>query len=94
MKILRLAIIASFVALAAYVLAPLAAQIPGPANGTGPAGPKALIHRAEAAKETELLEKSFKVALLVGIGDYDPTLTGIPELNFPVSDIRTVATTL
>jgi hypothetical protein len=94
MKIHKIVIVPFLIALAAYLLAPLAAQIPGPTNGTGPAGPKALIHRAEAAKETEILEKNFKVALLVGIGDYDPTLTGIPELNFPVSDIRAVATTL
>jgi hypothetical protein len=94
MKSFKVAIISLLVALAGCILGPLAAQIPGPANGTGPAGPKALIHRAEAAKETEILEKNFKVALLVGIGDYDPSITGIPELNFPVADIRTVATTL
>ena len=94
MKTLKVAIIPLLVVLAAYLLAPLAAQIPGPTNGTGPAGPKALIHRAEAAKETEILEKSFKVALLVGIGDYDSSVTGIPELNYPVSDIRVVAKTL
>lgn len=48
----------------------------------------------EVAKDNEILEKSFKVALLVGIGDYDQSLTGIPELKYPVADIRAVASIL
>ena len=44
--------------------------------------------------DSEILEKHFKVALLVGIGDYDRSLTGISELRYPVADIRAVAAEL
>ena len=43
---------------------------------------------------TAVLEKQTNVALLVGIGDYDTSLTGLSQLKYPVADMMAVANAL
>jgi len=79
--------LSSIAVIAACGLVPLAAQ--NAANA-----PQASREKRLSRDEAEILEKNFKVALLVGIGDYDRELTGLSELRYPVGDIRAVAAEL
>jgi len=46
--------------------------------------------REDAVKDFDSLKKHTNIALLVGIGDYDRNLTGLPSLKYPVSDIAAI----
>ena len=83
-----------------FVGAPLSAQqSPRPAQGkstaapgatkTGQSTPKRLT-REDAIKNAATLQKHTNIALLVGIGDYDRALTGLPPLKYPVPDIAAI----
>ena len=61
-----------------------------PTAGGGPAGTS----RGRAAVDKDAFAEETKVALLVGIGDYDRSLTGLSSLRYPVPDITAVASSL
>jgi hypothetical protein len=46
--------------------------------------------REDAATRVQSFTKHTNIALLVGIGDYDRSLTGLPPLKYPVPDITTI----
>lgn len=52
------------------------------------------VTREEAVKEAGSLKRYANIALLVGIGDYDRGLTGLPALRYPVPDITSIGSVL
>lgn len=63
----------------------------GQQAGSGSGSREKRLTRQEAAKQTDVLDsRTARIALLVGIGDYDPALTGLNRLSYPVSDITEV----
>lgn len=49
------------------------------------------VTRDDAVKEAATLQQHTNIALLVAIGDYDRSLTGLPPLKYPVPDIMAIA---
>src|SRR5258708_2264160 len=46
--------------------------------------------RQHAVRDADSLQKHTNIAFLVGIGDYDRGLTGLPPLRYPVPDITAI----
>ena len=50
--------------------------------------------RADAVRDAESAKNQTNIAFLVGIGDYDRDLTGLPSLKYPVPDIVSIGEVL
>lgn len=76
---------------------PLQASPAGSQEGAGQS-PAAIrqrnLVRADVVKDADSLQKHTNIALLVGIGDYDRALTGLPALKYPVPDIVSIGKVL
>jgi len=64
---------------------PSASQTAAPGQSTAKR-----VTREEAVKDAGSLKRYANIALLVGIGDYDRSLTGLPALKYPVPDITSI----
>jgi Caspase domain len=53
--------------------------------------PAGLRSRRITPQEAAIVEKGARIALLVGVGDYDPQISGLRALQYPVADIDGVA---
>ena len=81
------------VCISVWLMGALVAQ--GQQAGQSSGSREKRLTREEAASQRDILDKrTTKIALLVGIGDYDPGFTGLNRLNYPVSDVAEVGTEL
>ena len=83
MKSIHSAARRSIAVFAACAILPLIAQ-----NAATPIAPRA---KAPVNEVVESQDSHAKVALLVGVGDYDSDTSGMPALKYPLSDIADVA---